>query len=259
MSKENSSIHDFDVNLICEYFSNIERQGPGSNEATIKTLSFIDNLNEQSQIADFGCGTGGQAMTLGQHTTGTITGIDLFPQFIDLFNDNAHKFGLNHRVKGIIASMETPPFKPNSLDLIWSEGAIYNIGFKKGLQEWRKLLKPDGYIAVTEVSWLTQERPKEIDDFWNDAYSEINTIPEKMQQVQNAGYIPIASFVLPEECWINNFYAPQANAQKVFLEKYAGNKTAEGLVENEKREAALYQKYKDYYGYVFYIGKKIDK
>ena len=259
MSKENSSIHDFDVKLICEYFSTIERQGPGSTEVTIKALSFIDNLDEHSLIADFGCGTGGQTMTLGQHTTGTITGIDLFPQFIDIFNENANKFGLNHRVQGIVASMENPPFKPNSLDLIWSEGAIYNIGFKKGLQEWRKLLKPNGYIAVTEVSWFTQQRPAEIEDFWNDAYSEINTIPEKILQMEDTGYIPIASFVLPEECWTKNFYEPQVKAQKVFLQKYAGNKTAEELVENEKREAELYQKYKDYYGYVFYIGKRVDK
>lgn len=30
MSNENKTIHEFDFNLICEYFSNVERQGPGS-------------------------------------------------------------------------------------------------------------------------------------------------------------------------------------------------------------------------------------
>ncbi len=42
-----------------------------------------------------------------------------------------------------------------------------------------------------------------------------------------------------------------------FLKKYAGNKTAEELVENQRHEAELYYKYKEFYGYVFYIGKKI--
>ena len=58
---------------------------------TLKALSFIDNLNGDSRIADLGCGTGGQTMTLGRHTTGQITGLDLFPKFIDIFNQNAER------------------------------------------------------------------------------------------------------------------------------------------------------------------------
>jgi hypothetical protein len=53
MSNENSSIHEFDFNLICEYFSSIERQGPGSPEVTIKALSFIEGLTVKSRYADF--------------------------------------------------------------------------------------------------------------------------------------------------------------------------------------------------------------
>ena len=44
MDNENKSIYEFDFNLICEYYSNLERQGPGSPEVTTKALSFIDNL-----------------------------------------------------------------------------------------------------------------------------------------------------------------------------------------------------------------------
>ena len=70
MSNDNKSIHEFDFNLICEYFSMLERQGPGSPEVTIKALSFIDNLTEKSRIADIGCGTGGQTMVLAKHAPG---------------------------------------------------------------------------------------------------------------------------------------------------------------------------------------------
>ena len=59
MSNENNAIHGFDVNLICDFFLNTERQGPGSPEVTLKALSFIDNLTDESLIADLGCGTGG--------------------------------------------------------------------------------------------------------------------------------------------------------------------------------------------------------
>ena len=69
MSNENNAIHGFDVNLICDFFLNTERQGPGSPEATLKALSFIDNLTDESLIADLGCRTGGQTMTLARHAT----------------------------------------------------------------------------------------------------------------------------------------------------------------------------------------------
>lgn len=81
------------------------------------------------------------------------------------------------------------------LDLIWSEGAIYNIGFEYGLNLWRSFLKKGGYIAVSEVSWFTDERPAEINDFWMDAYPEINTIPNKLAQMQKAGIYSCSLFL----------------------------------------------------------------
>lgn len=257
MSEENKSIHEFDFSLICEYFSGLERQGPGSNENTIKALSFIPPLSRDAQIADLGCGTGAPTVTLAKNSPGQITGIDLFPEFIERFNKNASRHQLEERVKGVTGSMDKLPFRDESLDLIWSEGAIYNIGFVEGLKYWRRFLKPGGYIAVSEASWFTKDRPDEINDFWNEAYPEIDTIPNKVSQMQEAGFVPIASFIIPENCWTENFYKPQVRRQEEFLKKHTGNRTAEDLVANEKREAALYNKYKSYYGYVFYIGKKV--
>lgn len=257
MSNENRSIHEFDFNLICEYFSMLERQGPGSPEMTLKALGFIDNLTDNSRIADLGCGTGGQTMVLARHAPGKVTGIDLFPRFIDLFNANALHHGLSHRVNGVAGNMESPPFQEEELDLIWSEGAIYNIGFERGLREWRKFLKTGGYLAVTEASWFTPERPEEIDTFWKDAYPEIDTIPAKVAQVQQAGYLPVATFILPETCWTDHFYAPQEQAQIEFLNQYPGNETVEAFIANERHERELYRRYSAFYGYVFYIAKKI--
>lgn len=257
MSNEIKSIHELDLNIICEYYSSIERQGPGSPEITLKALSFIENLTDASRIADIGCGTGGQTMVLAQNTPGQITGIDLFPRFIDLFNSNARKLNLQDKVKGIVASMDNLSFQNEELDLIWSEGAIYNIGFERGLREWRKFLKKGGYIAVSEASWFTEERPAEINDFWMDAYPGIDTVANKVAQMQKAGYVPVASFILPENCWIEHFYIPQVAAREDFLKKNAGNKMAEEFIANQVHETKLYYKYKEYYGYAFYIGKKI--
>ena len=228
MSNENKTIHDFELKLICDFFSNMERQGPGSPEVTLKALSFIDGLTDKSLIADIGCGTGGQTMVLARQLQGQITGLDLFPDFIDIFNRNAKHLGLQNRVKGIVGSMDNLPFQSEELDLIWSEGAIYNIGFERGLNEWRKYLKKGGYIAVSESSWF----------------------------IHKAGYLPVATFILPATCWTEHYLALKIPAQKIFLEKYAGNKIAEEFSALQSIEEELYRKYKDFYGYTFFIAKK---
>ena len=256
-SSLNRSIHEFDLGLICDFFKNMERQGPGSPEATLKALGFIDNLTDESRIADLGCGTGGQTMVLARHAPGLITGLDLFPDFIDIFNRNAKNLGLQDRVKGIVGSMDDLPFEKDSLDLIWSEGAIYNIGFERGLKEWRGYLKTGGYLAVTEASWFTDERPEEIHRFWTDAYPEIDTLPHQVAKIYRAGYLPVATFILPSTCWTEHYFAPKEKALEIFRATHTGNKTAEEFGAMQSYEGELYDKYSRFYGYTFFIAKKV--
>lgn len=186
MSVKNNTIYDFDYRLIREYYSSVDRQGPGSPQVTLQALDYIDMLTEKSRIADIGCGTGGQTMVLAQNAPGKITGIDLSSDYIERLKKNAQHSGLQDKVKGIVGSMEKLPFQEEELDLIWSEGAIYNIGFEKGLHEWRKFLKKGGYLAVTENTWFTAERPVESQKFWQKTYPEIDTISNKLAQTQHA-------------------------------------------------------------------------
>ncbi len=110
MDNEVKTIHELDIHMIYEYFSNTERQGPGSPEITLKALSFIDGLTDKSKIADIGCGTGGQTMVLAENTPCDIVGIDLWPDFINQFNQNVQNKKLHDRVKGIVGNMENLPF-----------------------------------------------------------------------------------------------------------------------------------------------------
>ena len=257
MSNENNAIHGFDVNLICDFFLNTERQGPGSPEVTIKALSFIDNLTDESLIADLGCGTGGQTMTLARHAPGRITGLDFFPGFIDRFNADARRLHLADRVKGVVGSMDALPFRAGELDLIWSEGAIYNIGFEKGLTQWRRFLKPDGFIAVTECSWLSSARPDEM-GFFRDNFPEIDDISGKIRCMERAGYRPVAHFILPDSCWTKNYYEPAAARAREFLATYDDAPLARHFVERLEEEIEQYRRYGRRYGYVFYIGQRTE-
>ncbi len=242
--------------LICATHLGLERQGPGSSEMTLKALSFLDNLDGVSRVADLGCGTGGQTMVLAQKIKGHITGVDICPDFIKVFNDSAKNQNLGERVHGIVGDITNLPFRENEFDVIWSEGVIDHIGFERGLTYWNDFLKRDGYIAVTCPSWLTDEHPAEIEKFWSDAGSGLDTIGNNVDVMQKAGYSTVAVFTLPEKCWMD-YFIPREEAGKALLEKHLGNETVEAFIQDDTCEVELYSKYKQYYGYVFYIGKKL--
>ena len=63
--------------------------------------------------------------------------------------------------------------------------------------------------------------------------------------------------VLSENCWTDHFYVPQVKVQEIFLQQNSGNKSAVEFITCQRHETELYYKYKEYYGYVFYIGKKL--
>jgi SAM-dependent methyltransferase len=245
------------IDLIVETHIDLERQGPGSAEMTMKALSFIEDYKNISHAADLGCGTGGQTMTLAQNIKGNIVGLDQFPQFVNVLNDNAKKLNLHERVNGIIGSMENLPFEKESLDLIWSEGAIDAIGFEHGLRHWYEFLKKDAYVAVTCPSWFTDEHPNVVETFWTDAGSGLDTVGNNISIMQTCGYRFVSAFALPETCWTEHYFIPRDAKDSAVLKKYAGNKIAEEFTAGNKYEAELYAKYKQHYGYAFYIGKKI--
>ncbi|MDR1540555.1 MAG: class I SAM-dependent methyltransferase [Clostridiales bacterium] len=217
------------IDLIIETHIGLERQDPGSHEMTAKALSFLDTRSI-SRAADLGCGTASQMIILADSLHGSIVGLDQIPGFIDILNANALKRGLQDRVSGIVGSMENLPFQKGEFDLIWSEGAIDAIGFEKGLTHWNSFLKMNGYVAVACPCWFTDEHPDEVERFWSDAGSGLDTIEHNISAMQRAGYAPIAVFTLPEQCWTDNYFAPRAETEKVLLSKYAGNKTAEAYV-----------------------------
>ncbi len=248
-----------ELDILIETHVDMDRQGPGSPEMTLKALSFIENLGGIQRAADLGCGTGGQTMIIARQIKGRIIGLDLFPEFIDVFNANANKLNLSDKAEGTVGHMEklNHIFNKDELELIWSEGAIDGIGFEKGLRHWHAYLKRGGYVAVTCPSWLSAERIPEVERFWGDAGSKLDAVGDNISTMQKCGYSFAAAFALDEKCWTNNYFIPRAAKEEALLAKYAGNALVEAYVKNSRCEAELYSKYKRHYGYVFYIGRKM--
>ncbi len=248
-----------ELELIIDLHKNSERQGPGSEEETMKAIELMNLANDRNfKIADIGCGSGGQTVTLAKNINGQITAIDLFPEFLDELNNKSENLGLKERIKTLEKSMDDLPFNNAEFDIIWAEGAIYNIGFENGIKKWKNYLKNGGYLAVSEISWITNSRPKEIENFWTQEYSEIDIASNKIKILEDNGYTLVGYFYLTQNSWIENYYKPMEARFETFLERNNNSKLAKKVVKENKAEIELYQKYKDYYSYGFYIAKKID-
>jgi len=246
-----------EIELIVDLHKSSERQGPGSEKDTLKALGFMNLPTDQElKVADVGCGSGGQTISLAKNLNGQITAVDLFPEFLNELNEKSQKLGLTDKIITLEQSMDDLPFKENEFDLIWSEGAIYNIGFENGLIKWKNYLKVGGYLAVSEITWITQSRPKEIEDFWEKEYSEVDIASNKIKQLEKNGYTLIGYFYLSQDSWIENYYKPMEARFETFLKRNNNSELARKVVEDNKAEIDLYQKYKDYYSYGFYIARK---
>lgn len=243
--------------LIIDLHKNSERQGPGSEQDTLNALDFMDLPGDrQLEIADIGCGSGGQTITLAMKLNAHITAVDLFPEFLQELNERSKKFNLADKISTLEKSMDELQFRSEEFDVIWSEGAIYNIGFDNGIRKWKYFLKPGGYMAISEITWLTHERPGEIEDFWMREYPEIDTAASKISILENHGFTLSGYFNLLPDSWIEQYYQPLEERFEVFLQRNDHSKLARKVVEDSRAEIALYLKYMDYYSYGFYIARK---
>lgn len=232
------------------------REGPGDSQSTLRALSYLKNLPVESRILDIGCGPGMQTVDLAKNTPGKIIALDNHQPYLDELQRRAVTEKLSNKITVQNGSMFDLNFAPESFDVIWSEGAIYIIGFEKGLQEWKKFLKRGGYLVASEIAWFREDIPEELQKFWTQVYPAIKTVKEHLQIISNANYHLVAHFPLPESAWWQNYYHSIEKKLPQLESKYYNDPAAMELLNAEKFEMELFRKYSAYYGYEFYIIQK---
>jgi SAM-dependent methyltransferase len=244
------------MELFFELFSGLPRQGPGNPDSTRRALSMLPPLGAGARVLDLGCGTGAQAFELARCSAADIVCLDLHAPFVAELNAKAAELGLAHRVRAQAGDMGRLDFPPESFDAIWSEGAIYNIGFDRGLAEWRGLLKPGGWLAVSELCWLTPAPPDECAAFFAAEYPAMRDAAANLAAVERSGYRPAGHFTLPPSAWWDEYYAPLERKIPAFLALHPGDAASQEVAGAARREIEMLRKYPDAYGYVFFAMRK---
>lgn len=244
---------DESLTIFWEIHQDLPREAPGDAQSTRRAFALLTDLPRQPRLLDIGCGPGRQALDLLQLTEGKITAIDSHLPYLKALQTHVVEQQLSERLEVLQADMTALEFPEHTFDVLWAEGAIYLIGFATGLQTWRPLLKPGGYLAVTELSWLKAAPPQEITRFWGDNYPAMQDVEANLASITAAGYQLIGHFALSDSAWWTDYYTPLEQRIARLRAKYVGNRRAEEVLAQEQREIDLYRQYSAYYGYVFYV------
>ena len=248
-----------DLEFLIDLHVRNPRQGPGSAEETRRAIELARlDRGRTLQALDIGCGTGASSLELARTLDANVTAVDALPAFVEKLEERSAIAGLTRRIAGQVGQMESLPFVDQQFDLIWSEGAIYNVGFAFGLCAWREFLRPGGVVAVTEITWTTRERPKQVEDYWAREYPAITTLSDNLEAAEDAGYRAMAAFFLPRSCWLDNYYEPLRDGFVGFLDRHDHSEPARRLVEAEKEELRLYDEFGSWYGYAFYVLRRME-
>jgi len=247
--------HDL-MPFFMELHSDNPREGPGSRASTARALQLLTELPPRPQILDIGCGPGMQTLDLAALTGGDITAVDNHAPYREALEKRIADRRLATRVRGMRGDMTALDFPPERFDLIWSEGAIYIMGFEQGLHQWRRLLKPGGYLAVSELTWLVADPPEAVRAFWSEGYPAMQAVDDNLALIEACGYQLNGHFTLPAADWWQDYYNPIAAKLSTFSKTHHAVPEAQAVADMEQAEMALFRKYADVYGYVFYTMRR---
>ena len=219
---------------------------------TRKAFRMLPRL-DKPRILDVGCGHGGPTLELAKLSKGEVVGLDIDQTSLDELSMRIKKEGLLRRAHLVNCSMLEICFQDKSFNIIWSEGAIQFIGFEKGLEAWKRLIKPKGFLVVHEMAWLRPDPPHEIADHWRQVYPGIRTVPEYIEEIQRHRYDLIGHFSLPEEFWWSDYYGPREERTVELRSKYAEDSLALKMLAKKQGEIELFKKYSKWYGSAFFV------
>lgn len=230
-------------------YGGMDQLGPGSDVETLRVLGLLPR-RDFGLVVDAGCGTGRQTLVLARAGL-TVKAVDAHQPFLDRLMARARDANLEDRIETCCLDMALIPDRYRRIDLLWSEGAAYSIGFQNALSTWAPALSPGGLAVVSELSWLTDRPPAVAAEFFRTGYPEMRSVEANQAVVRQAGYRLLETHLLPPSGWVQGYYdqlKPRASALLDHPEPAVRQAAGEVLAEIDVFDAS-----EGSYGYVFFV------
>lgn len=231
-------------------FDDMEKLGPGGNEHTLHVLNLLPG-QQFATVVDAGCGTGRQTIALARSLGTLVHAVDSHQPFLNELMRRAREKKVEQLVETHCMDMKNISEVFQEIDLLWSEGAAYNIGFHNALATWSRALVPEGFAVVSELSWLDGKAPDAVKEYFRAAYPDMRSVRDNIAVVKRSGYNQLHTYTLPSQAWIDGYYdvlAPRANGLLNHPDAVVRDLARETI-----REIEIFESSGDSYGYVFYV------
>ncbi|WP_242028364.1 class I SAM-dependent methyltransferase [Pseudanabaena sp. FACHB-2040] len=242
---------DKHIAALIDLHRSLDRQGPGDAAFSKHILSLLPELPQKPRIADLGSGTGAGTFVLIEWFKAKVCAVDFSQAFLDELEAHAEARGLRDRVQTVQGDMGSLNWPPASIDLLWSEGAAYNLTFFGALRAWRPLLASNGLAVISEISWFSKDIPEPVWNYWTNAYPAISTEAENSEKAVAAGFRVLAIHRLPASAWWENYYNPLK--EKIAFIKADADEAMGSVIQEVEAEMDIFRHYSDTYGYSFYV------
>lgn len=237
------------ITALTDLHRGLDRKGPGDSDFSCNILKHLSMLPPKLRIADLGCGSGASALLLAQHYQRNVTAVDASSVFIDELKARAKQANLEHLIVPVYGDMAKLDWSVGSVDLLWSEGAAYNLGFEQALKIWRPLLAKNGIAVISELSWFIDDAPKRAIAYWQNAYPQMGTEAVNMDCANKSGFSVLATHRLPSQAWWANYYDPlRERMQQIDILP-----SVQSVIRETEAEMLMFEQFSDSYGYTFYV------
>ncbi len=231
-------------------FAGMGKLGPGDNVHTLEVLRLLPR-QQFRVIVDAGCGTGRQTLVLAKALNTRIHAVDSYEPFLADLAQRARVAGIEPLVETHCMDMKDIASVFPRIDLLWSEGAAYNIGFANALQTWATAIPTGAFAVVSELSWLSDRAPAAVREFFQQGYPDMHSVDDNRRVAEQAGFGMLSTHVLPEDAWVHGYYDVLEPRAKALLD-HADTAVREFAAETI-REIEIFNVSEQSYGYVFYV------
>ncbi len=235
-------------------YGGMEKLAPGSDADTIKVLNMLPRQSYRL-VVDAGCGSGRQTLVLAKQLQSTIHAIDTYRPFLTHLETLAREGGVDHLIRTHCMDMADIPAVFQDIDLLWSEGAAYSVGFPNALKRWHGAIRPAGFLVVSELCWQRESVPADVRQFFANEYPDMRSVDETLSVIRQTGYDILGTHTLPGSAWTEGYYDILGPRARALLNH--PDESVRAMAAGTMEEIRVFDRSEGSYVYIFLILQKV--